>query len=75
MGVVGMLLVALVIGFLVMTNISSITPDELTPEASRDSRSPVEIDKNAPTTALDSVEGRVEQLLENSEDKYRDFDK
>jgi hypothetical protein len=75
MGVVGMLFVALIIGFLVMTNMSSLKESDSASELPKDHPEHLQIDAKQPANTLESVESRVDNLLQSSEDKYRDFDK
>lgn len=78
MGLVGMLLAALIIGFLVMTNTSLFSQEGAATESNMDSSidqaEVMEIDTASPSNTLDSVEQRVDELLQSSEDKYRDLD-
>ncbi|WP_439106106.1 hypothetical protein [Congregibacter sp.] len=73
MGIVGVLLAALIIGFLVMTNMSS-TGDGVSSEPTSDSEAPMQIDTDKPANAVESLENRANSLLQSSEDKYRDLD-
>jgi len=70
-----MLLAALIIGFLVMTQMSPVDEEDITVEAAHDAPEGLRVDTSKPVKTLESVEQRVEGLLQSSEDKYRDLDR
>ena len=75
MGIVGILLAALIVGFLVMTNMSAPPSEEARVDSLSGSKASRQIEGNTPRNTIDAVQQQADSLLKKSEDKYRELDK
>ncbi|WOJ97004.1 hypothetical protein R0137_00180 [Congregibacter brevis] len=74
MGIIGVLLAALIVGFLVMSNISSSPGEQTFGESQQEPDAALQLEMDKPANAIDSVQQRADSLLQSSEDKYRELD-
>ncbi|MFK8042502.1 hypothetical protein [Congregibacter sp.] len=75
MGIIGVLLAALIVGFLVMSNMSSSPEEQTLGESQQKPDTTLQLETDKPENAIDSVRQRADSLLQSSEDKYRELDK